>query len=59
MMVTHDIGQAARIGHEIAVVHEGRLLQLGTYAALEKEPAHPFVTELLRAHRGPPEAAAS
>jgi osmoprotectant transport system ATP-binding protein len=57
MMVTHDIGQAARIGHEIAVVHEGRLLQRGTYAALAKEPAHPFVTELLRAHRPPPEVA--
>jgi osmoprotectant transport system ATP-binding protein len=59
MMVTHDIGQAARIGHEIAVIHEGHLLQLGTYAALAREPAHPFVTELLRAHRPPPHPGAS
>ena len=59
LMVTHDIGQAARIGHDIAVIHEGRLLQLGTYAALAREPAHPFVTELLRAQRPPPEAGAA
>jgi osmoprotectant transport system ATP-binding protein len=54
IMVTHDVAQAGRIGHDVAVMHEGRLLQRGTYAILAREPAHPFVTELLQAQRPAP-----
>jgi osmoprotectant transport system ATP-binding protein len=54
IMVTHDLARAGRIGHDIAVMHEGRVLQRGTYATLAREPAHPFVTELLQAQRSAP-----
>ncbi len=59
LFVTHDVGQASRVGHDIAVLHEGRILQRGTYDELSRSPAHPFVAELLRAHRAPARLAAS
>jgi len=46
-LVTHDPLEAIRLGHEIAVMHEGELLQIGAWRELTSDPAHPFVRSLV------------
>ena len=38
VLVTHDIGQARRLGHEIAFVHHGRVIEFGAAAAFFSAP---------------------
>jgi len=49
VFVTHDMSEALLIGDRIAVLEDGRLLQVGTPRALLSSPASPGVSELLRA----------
>jgi osmoprotectant transport system ATP-binding protein len=51
LFVTHDMGEAAYVGHEIAVMRAGRMLQRGSLNDLMQRPADAFVTEFLRAQR--------
>jgi osmoprotectant transport system ATP-binding protein len=51
VFVTHDMFEALRLGDRIAVLHEGRLQQVGTPAALVRSPATPIVAELLDSPR--------
>jgi len=51
VLVTHDLAEAFRLADRIAVLREGRVLQVGTPAELEADPADPYVERLLR-HRG-------
>ena len=46
VFVTHDLFEALRLGDRIAVMDEGRLLQVGTPRELLDEPATPFVSGL-------------
>lgn len=55
VIVTHDIGEAAFFGHTITLLHEGEMIQHGTFFDLVKNPASRFVTEFLSAQRPPPE----
>jgi osmoprotectant transport system ATP-binding protein len=48
VFVTHDIFEALDLGDRIAVLHEGRLEQLGSGEELLKKPATPFVERLFR-----------
>jgi osmoprotectant transport system ATP-binding protein len=48
VFVTHDIFEALDLGDSIAVMHEGRLQQLGSGEDLLKRPATPFVERLFR-----------
>ncbi len=48
VMVTHDIDEALRLGDRIAVLQEGRLLQIGRPTDLLQTPAHDYVSRLLR-----------
>ncbi len=50
VMVTHDIDEALRLGDRIAVLKEGRLLQIGRPTDLLHTPAHDYVSQLLH-HR--------
>lgn len=50
VMVTHDVDEALQLGDRIAVLKEGRLLQIGTPADLLNTPAHDYIVQLLR-HR--------
>jgi len=48
VFVTHDIFEALDLGDRIAVMHEGKLEQLGSGEELIKSPATPFVERLFR-----------
>jgi osmoprotectant transport system ATP-binding protein len=48
LFVTHDLAEAARLGDEIVVMHEGRIEQRGTLARLRDNPATPYVEALVR-----------
>ncbi|MXX10542.1 MAG: ATP-binding cassette domain-containing protein [Nitrospira sp. SB0677_bin_15] len=50
VMVTHDVDEALQLGDRIAVLKEGRLLQIGTPVDLLNAPVHDYVVQLLR-HR--------
>lgn len=47
IFVTHDMTEALLLGDRIAVMSEGKLLQVGTPAELLRNPGDPFVRELL------------
>lgn len=47
MLVTHDMDEAIRLGHRIAVMNEGRVLQYASPAAIIAKPADDFVEALL------------
>jgi osmoprotectant transport system ATP-binding protein len=49
LFVSHDIEEAFKLGNQIAVLSEGKLLQLGTPVELLANPANEFVTRLVGA----------
>jgi osmoprotectant transport system ATP-binding protein len=53
VLVTHDLAEAAFFGDRIALMREGRIVQLGTLRELSQAPADPFVTRFLQAQRSP------
>lgn len=54
LLVTHDMGEAAFLAEEIALLKDGRVVQQGSYDDLVNAPADPFVSEFLRAQRMDP-----
>lgn len=53
VLVTHDLGEAAFLGDTIALLGDGRIVQMGTYEDLAKKPASDYVTRFLQAQRMP------
>lgn len=51
VFVTHDIFEAVKIADRIALMDEGRLVQIGTPREIVEEPAEEFVEEFLGKHR--------
>ncbi|MCA9753228.1 MAG: ATP-binding cassette domain-containing protein [Gemmatimonadetes bacterium] len=49
IFVTHDLAEARAFADRLVLVHEGRVVQIGTVRDLEERPATPFVTEFLGA----------
>ncbi len=61
ILVTHDLAEAAWLARRLALLRDGRLVQVGTLADLVSAPAEPFVSRFVRAQRAvvlPPEPAA-
>jgi len=51
VMVTHDMAEALLLADEIAVMRDGRIVQLGTPSQLLSNPADPYVETLLATPR--------
>lgn len=49
IVVTHDLGEAAALGDQIALMRAGRIVQRGTLAELVEAPADDFVREFIAA----------
>jgi ABC-type proline/glycine betaine transport system ATPase subunit len=47
LFVTHDLGEAARLGDAIVVMRAGHVEQQGTMAKLRDAPATPYVRTLV------------
>ncbi|MEO9297992.1 ABC transporter ATP-binding protein [Devosia alba] len=47
VLVTHDMEEAIHLGHTIAVMDQGKLLQCASPAEIIAHPATPFVAELI------------
>ena len=58
VMVTHDVAEAALFGATISLMTGGRVVQQGSFEALARRPADPFVSEFLGAQAPPPQIAA-
>jgi peptide/nickel transport system ATP-binding protein len=54
IFVTHDLGVAAEIADEVAVMYAGRIVESGPVHQVLKAPAHPYTQGLMNAtvHRG-------
>lgn len=51
VFVTHDIGEAVKLGDRIAIMRDGRLVQADDTRALMEHPADAFVEDLLGSAR--------
>jgi osmoprotectant transport system ATP-binding protein len=51
LLVTHDLAEAAYLGNEIVLMHEGRIVQQGSLSDLRQHPASSFVSEFINAQR--------
>ena len=49
LLVTHDVGVARAVGHEVAVMYAGHLVETGPVEAVLGAPAHPYTAGLLDA----------
>jgi oligopeptide/dipeptide ABC transporter ATP-binding protein len=49
LLVTHDVGVARAIGHEVAVMYAGRLVETGPVEDVLTAPRHPYTAGLLDA----------
>jgi osmoprotectant transport system ATP-binding protein len=58
LLVTHDLHEAGLVADRVAVMHQGRIAQIGPLAELVARPATPYVAELLTRARLRPEPAA-
>ena len=54
LFVSHDLSEAVRIGDRIAILEEGRIVQVGTPREILAAPATPYVAEFV-AHLNPAE----
>ena len=50
LFVTHDIGLAANLADDVAVLRRGRLLEHGPVARVLAQPQHPYTQALLATH---------
>ena len=57
LLVTHDLGEAVYLAEKMTLLHEGAVVQSGTYGELLRQPADPFVTSFINAQRTLPDAA--
>lgn len=53
LLVTHDLGEAAFLGDEIALMHSGQIIQKATIQEIIDQPKNDFVKEFVQAQRSP------
>ena len=47
VFITHDLDEAVRIGDRIAIMHDGRLVQVGTAEDIVMNPANDYVADFV------------
>ena len=47
VFITHDLDEAIRIGHRIAIMKDGRIVQIGTAEEIVTEPADDYVRDFV------------
>jgi peptide/nickel transport system ATP-binding protein len=52
LLVSHDLGAVSRIADDIAVIHDGRVVESGSSATVLGDPQHPHTRALLAAIPG-------
>lgn len=57
VIVTHDLSEAVYLAEKMTMLHEGRVVQTGTYADFFLRPADPYITLFINAHRALPDVA--
>jgi osmoprotectant transport system ATP-binding protein len=57
VLVTHDLAEAAYLGHELVLLHEGRVVQRGGLRDLRDAPANEYVARFVAARRDLPSPA--
>jgi len=48
LFITHDLDEAIRIGHRIAIMKDGLIVQIGTPEQIVTQPADPYVAEFVQ-----------
>jgi osmoprotectant transport system ATP-binding protein len=51
LLVTHDLAEATYLGDEIVLMHEGHIVQQGSFREFREHPASEFVSEFINAQR--------
>ncbi|MFT4299967.1 MAG: ABC transporter ATP-binding protein [Aeromicrobium sp.] len=47
VLVTHHVGLAYRLAHRIAVMHRGRIVEIGSAEQVVGDPRHPYTRQLV------------
>ena len=47
LLITHDLGVVARVGHQVSVMYAGQVVESAPVAALFARPSHPYTQGLL------------
>lgn len=55
IIVTHDLSEAVFLADQMTLLHKGKVVQTGTYKDMLKNPADPFVSLFVNAHRSFPD----
>jgi osmoprotectant transport system ATP-binding protein len=55
LIVTHDLSEAVFLADELTLLHNGQVVQTGSYRDLSLKPADPFVTLFINAQRTLPD----
>ena len=53
IFVTHDLGVAAEVADEVAVMYAGRIVEYGPVRDVMRQPAHPYTQGTDERHRAP------
>jgi osmoprotectant transport system ATP-binding protein len=51
LIVTHDLGEAVFVAQQLTLLHEGRIVQTGSFEDLVAKPASAFVSAFINAQR--------
>jgi len=49
LFISHDLLSVASIGHRVAILHEGRIVESGPPEQIFREPVNPFTQDLVKA----------
>ena len=49
LFITHNIAVVDYLAHEVAVMHQGRIVEHGPVDQVLRAPAHPYTRQLLAA----------